>query len=67
MSKMSFMEKLLDGVEVEWKPLGELCTIKTGPNINKQTIADHPGPYPVINSGREPLGYWTTSTQKMTL
>jgi type I restriction enzyme S subunit len=25
MSDMNFMEKLLDGVEVEWKPLGEVA------------------------------------------
>ena len=25
-----FMEKLLDGVEVEWKALGEVCKIETG-------------------------------------
>jgi hypothetical protein len=57
MSEMSYMEKLLDGVEVEWKALGEVCAIKTGPNINKNVIANRPGFYPVINSGREPLGY----------
>ena len=27
MSSMSFMEKLLDGVEVEWKPLGEVVDV----------------------------------------
>jgi type I restriction enzyme S subunit len=57
MSEQSYMEKLLDGVEVEWKALGEVCAIKTGPNINKNVIANRPGFYPVINSGREPLGY----------
>ena len=57
MSEMSYMEKLLDGVNVEWKALGEVCAIKTGPNINKNVIANRPGFYPVINSGREPLGY----------
>jgi len=30
MSKLSTMEKLLDGVEVEWKPLGEVCDVKNG-------------------------------------
>ena len=30
MSKASFMEKLLDGVEVEWKALGEVCDFKNG-------------------------------------
>lgn len=29
----------------------------TRPNINKNVIANRPGFYPVINSGREPLGY----------
>lgn len=57
MSDLSFLEKLLDGVELEWVQLGDVCTVKTGPNINKQMIAQRPGPYPVINSGREPLGY----------
>ena len=28
MIKPNFMEKLLDGVEVEWKTLGEICDIK---------------------------------------
>lgn len=30
MSNMSFMEKLLDGVEVEWKTLGEAAKIQRG-------------------------------------
>jgi type I restriction enzyme, S subunit len=30
MSKLSFMEKLLDGVEVEWKALGEIAEIYGG-------------------------------------
>ena len=57
MSDPGFLGKLLDGAEVEWVPLGDLCLIKTGPNINKKIIAERPGPYPVINSGREPLGF----------
>ena len=27
---MSYMEKLLEGVEVEWKSLGEICNFKNG-------------------------------------
>ena len=42
---------------VEFMSLGDVCIIKTGPNINKTVIAERPGPYPVINSGRDPLGY----------
>ncbi|MGP9516027.1 MULTISPECIES: hypothetical protein [unclassified Psychrobacter] len=30
MSQLGYMEKLLDGVEVEWKPLGEVCDFKNG-------------------------------------
>lgn len=63
MSSMNFMEKLLDGVGVEWKALGEVTTIKTGQSVNKEMISANPGEYPVINSGREPLGFineWNT-------
>lgn len=58
MSDLGYLERLLDGAAVEWVPLGEVCIVKTGPNINKELIAQSPGPYPVINSGREPLGYF---------
>ena len=57
MSSVNFLEKLLDGVSVEWKSLGDICNIKTGPNINKNIISNNSGVYPVINSGRDPLGY----------
>jgi type I restriction enzyme S subunit len=63
MSGKDFLQKLLDGEQVEWKALGEVATIKTGQSINKQMIAANPGKYPVINSGREPLGFinqWNT-------
>lgn len=63
MSDLGYLQRLLDGAAVEWVPLGEVCAVKTGPNINKAMIAQSPGPYPVINSGREPLGYfdqWNT-------
>lgn len=63
MSAAGFLEKLLDGADVVWVPLGELTTVKTGQSVNKNLIAANPGPYPVINSGREPLGFidkWNT-------
>jgi len=63
MSENSFMEKLLDGAAVEWRPLGEVAIIKTGQAVSKGKIVDNPGNYPVINSGREPLGFiddWNT-------
>lgn len=66
MKGANFLEKLLDNQPVEWKKLGEVCDIKTGQMINKRMIAEHPGIYPVINSGREPLGYtslWNTEDE----
>jgi len=60
---MSKLEKLLQGVDVKWKALGDICIIKTGQSINKIQIDKNPGIYPVINSGKEPLGYinnWNT-------
>jgi type I restriction enzyme, S subunit len=63
MSGMNFLEKLLGGGEVQWKALGEVTTIKTGQSVNKQIISANPGEYPVINSGRDPLGFineWNT-------
>ena len=59
----TFLEKLLDGTEVKWKPLGKVTDIKTGQSVSKNIIAQNPGIYPVINSGREPLGFineWNT-------
>ena len=60
-----YRDKLLtfDDNSVEWKPLGEITTIKTGQSVNKNMISNNPGKYPVINSGRDPLGFigqWNT-------
>jgi type I restriction enzyme, S subunit len=62
-SDLGFLEKLLDGAEVEWKPLDELTTVKAGQSVSKNLIADNPGDFPVINSGVKPLGFtnvWNT-------
>ncbi|HHE9279880.1 TPA: restriction endonuclease subunit S [Haemophilus influenzae] len=53
----------MDGAEVEWKSLGKVTDIKTGQSVSKNIIAQNSGIYPVINSGREPLGFineWNT-------
>ena len=63
MSHLSYLEKLLDGEIVEWVALGDVTLIKTGQAVSKQAISTNPGQYPVINSGREPLGFidnWNT-------
>ena len=43
--------------------LNQVCKIKMGSQVNKRYISNNRGDYPVINSGREPLGYiryWNT-------
>ncbi|MCX8643960.1 restriction endonuclease subunit S [Bifidobacterium sp. B4081] len=37
--------------------LGEITDIKSGESISKKIIQSHPGKYPVINSGKKPLGF----------
>ena len=63
MSRMNYLDKLLDGVAVEWVNLGAITKIKTGQAVSKEIISKNPGEFPVINSGREPLGFinqWNT-------
>ncbi len=51
---------ILEGIQncpIEWKELGEVCEVKAGKNINKTFIQNNLGNFPVINSGKEPLGY----------
>ncbi|MGJ1286134.1 restriction endonuclease subunit S [Sphingobacterium spiritivorum] len=47
---MSELEKLLDGVEVEWKPLGEIAELKRGRVMSKEYLAENAGKYPVYSS-----------------
>ena len=56
MIEQNFMEKLLDGVEVEWKSLGDICEIKTGKGVTKKDSLEH-GIYPIISGGKTPMGY----------
>ncbi len=57
MSQVSFMEKLLDGVEIKWQSLGEVAFVTIGEFVHK----DKQNPfakYPVYNGGRKPTGYY---------
>ena len=47
MSEMSYLEKLLDGAEVEWKHLGDVARIKNGKD--HKSLGD--GEFPVYGSG----------------
>ena len=48
MSAPGFLEKLLDGAEVEWKPLGEVVVLEKGKQLNKELLLKE-GPYPAYN------------------
>ncbi|HBL0733220.1 restriction endonuclease subunit S [Enterobacter roggenkampii] len=59
MSKLSYLEKLLDGVVVEWKTLGDIAEINTGQKpseiLNCSTEFDY------INAGTTRSGYTRAS------
>lgn len=65
-SKAKKLIEMIQTAPVEWKPLGGengIAIIKTGQAVSKQKISNNIGNYPVINSGKEPLGYideWNT-------
>ncbi|MCP5019750.1 MAG: restriction endonuclease subunit S [Ketobacter sp.] len=50
MSNLSFMEKLLDGVDVEWKALGEVSRFINGRAYKKPELLEQ-GKYPVLRVG----------------
>lgn len=47
---MSYLEKLLAGAEVEWRPLGEVATLRRGRVMSKGYLTDNEGDYPVYSS-----------------
>lgn len=54
---IKYIEQLLQGQPVEWKPLGEVAEIKRGDRVTKsQLIPD--GTYPVVSGGIKPLGHF---------
>lgn len=50
MSELSYLEKLLDGAEVEWKSLGESASLRRGRVMSKGYFVDNAGEYPVFSS-----------------
>ncbi|ELK9494229.1 restriction endonuclease subunit S [Escherichia coli] len=59
--KPIYLEKLLDGVEVEWKTLGSIAELKRGTSITKKDVID--GTIPVVAGGRTPAYYHNTSNR----
>jgi hypothetical protein len=55
MNSMNFMEKLLDGVEVELKALGELVGLQRGKRLVKSQL-EETGFYAVYQNCMTPLG-----------
>ncbi|MCT0130208.1 restriction endonuclease subunit S [Proteus mirabilis] len=53
MSKLSYLENLLDGVEVEWMPLTSLCSLITTGKLNANAMEDN-GAYPFFTCNEEP-------------
>lgn len=60
MSGMDYLEKLLDGVAVEWKALGEVITPKRGKRLVKSQLEES-GDYAVYQNSMKPLGYYHES------
>jgi len=60
---MNFLEKLLDGVAVEWKPLGEVAKIQRGRRLVKSELEEF-GNYAVFQNCMTPLGYYHESNVK---
>jgi len=56
---MSTIKKLLEGIDIEWKSLGEVFEIKTGKGVTKKDSTES-GDYPIISGGKEPMGYINT-------
>ena len=46
----TFLEKLLDGAEVKWKPLINVASLTRGRVISKEYLANNLGDYPVYSS-----------------
>lgn len=60
---MSYLDKLLEGVEVKWKPLGELCKVLRGKRLTKKELLEK-GEFPVFHGGLIPLGLYDKYNRK---
>ncbi len=50
MRQLSYLKKLLDGIEVEWKVIDELASLRRGRVMSKGYFIDNIGEYPVYSS-----------------
>lgn len=54
---MTYLDKLLNGADVEWKTLGEVAKITIGEFVH-QNNQDKEAEFPVYNGGITPTGYY---------
>src|SRR5690554_4586311 len=59
---MSYLEKLLNGVEVEWKTLGEVTKVLRGRRLTRDQLSENEK-FPVFHGGLEPLGFYGNSNR----
>ncbi|TPH03619.1 restriction endonuclease subunit S, partial [Haemophilus haemolyticus] len=57
----TFLEKLLDGAEVEWKPLSLVSEMQRGKTITAKSTNE--GKIPVISGGQKPAYYHSESNR----
>ncbi len=62
MSELSYLEKLLDGAEVEWKALGDITNVLRGKRLTRNLLSAEEK-FPVFHGGLEPLGYYNKSNR----
>ena len=58
-----YIAHLLNGAEVEWKPLGEVAKIEKGKRVTKQQLSSDKE-YPVYSGGVKPMGYYDEYNQE---
>ncbi len=60
MSGSKYLKNLLDGADVEWKPLGEIVKGRRGKRLVKSQLTDN-GNFAVFQNSMKPLGYYHES------
>src|SRR5690606_31200721 len=59
---MNYIDKLLQGKEVEWKTLGEVSNVLRGRRLTRNLLSSEEK-YPVFHGGLEPLGFYSCSNR----
>ena len=49
-NRLQYIDKLFNGVQVEWKTLGEVAELSRGRVMSKEYLAENAGIYPVYSS-----------------